>query len=215
MGVPSRFAIEYPQRALELIELFESAARKRDLVGSFGLLAAAAVLTIPYERMKSSHFLHDEQQDHDLATHIKRLEKDKFLAAPFWQQHEPGAWRQSRIMATVDQVDKWQDEDGRPSLSAAANTMPRRKAEEVLRVLRNALAHGNIIYLNRNDLEIAGDRMVSMAFLSRYEETKEDREQATTYRVVVTSEDEFLRFIKSWARWVSRFPLSPAMSEAA
>jgi hypothetical protein len=83
MGVPSRFAIEYPQRALELIELFEDKARRRDLVGSFGLLAAAAVLTIPYERMKASHFLHDEEQDHDLAAHIKKLEKVKVLSAPF------------------------------------------------------------------------------------------------------------------------------------
>jgi hypothetical protein len=40
----------------ELIQLFDKSARRRDLVGSFGLLAAAAVLTIPYERMKASHF---------------------------------------------------------------------------------------------------------------------------------------------------------------
>ena len=63
MGVPSRFAIEYPQRALELIQLFDKSARRRDLVGSFGLLAAAAVLTIPYERLKASHFLHDKEKD--------------------------------------------------------------------------------------------------------------------------------------------------------
>lgn len=78
MGVPSRFAIEYPQRALELIQLLEDEARQRDVVGSFGLLAAAAVLTIPYERMKASHFLHDERQDQDLVAQIKRLGKVKF-----------------------------------------------------------------------------------------------------------------------------------------
>jgi hypothetical protein len=215
MGVPSRFAIEYPQRALELIELFEDKARRRDLVGSFGLLAAAAVLTIPYERMKASHFLHDEEQDHDLAAHIKKLEKVNFLSAPFWGAEAPGEWRQSRIMGLVDRVDDWKDQQGRRSLSADANTIKQRKAEEVIRVLRNALAHGNIIYLDKDSREIAGNRMAFMAFLSRYEETEEQRELAKTYRVVVTSEDEFLRFVKAWASWVSSFPLDSTVLEAA
>ncbi len=215
MTVPSRFAIEYPKRALELIRRFENEARRRDLMGSFGLLAAAAVLTIPYERMKASHFLHDEHQDHDLSAQIKKLEKVKFLSAPFWRDEAPGEWQQSRIMGSVDQVDDWKDDEGRPSLSANANTIKERKAEEVIRVLRNALAHGNIIYLDKDGREIAGNRMVYLAFLSRYEETKEQREQATTYRVVVTSEDEFLHFVKAWARWVSSFPLDYGVSEAA
>jgi hypothetical protein len=213
--VPSRFAIEYPQRALELIRLFEDKARRRDLVGSFGLLAAAAVLTIPYERMKASHFLHDEQQDHDLAAQIKKLEKVKFLSAPFWGTEVPGEWRQSRIMESVDRVDDWKDQEGRPSLSTSANTIEKRKAGEVIRVLRNALAHGNIIYLDKNGREIAGNPMEYMAFLSRYEESEEERKLRTTYRVVVASEEGFLHLVKSWASWVSSFPLDYAVSEAA
>jgi hypothetical protein len=166
MGVPSRFAIEYPQRALELIELFEDKARRRDLVGSFGLLAAAAVLTIPYERMKASHFLHDARQDYNLAAQIKKLGKVKFQSAPFWGAAASGEWRQSRVMGSVNRVDDWKDELGRPSLSPEANTIKRRSAEEVIRVLRNALAHGNIIYLDKDGCEIAGNRMAYMAFLS-------------------------------------------------
>jgi hypothetical protein len=211
--VPSRFAIEYPQRALELIRLFENKARRRDLMGSFGLLAGAAVLTIPYERMKASHFLHDKWQDNDLAAQIKKLEKVKFLSAPFWGAEVPGEWRQSRIMGSVDQVDDWKDEQGRPSQSANANTIKERRAEKVIRVLRNALAHGNIIYLDKEGREIVGNRMVYLAFLSRYEETKEQCELATTYRVVITSEDEFLRFLKTWARWVGSFRLDSGFRE--
>jgi hypothetical protein len=215
MGVPSRFAIEYPQRALQLIRLFEGPARRRDLVGSFGLLAASAVLTIPYERMKATHFLHDKKIDRDLAAQIGRLKQVKFLAAPFWHGEGAGQWRQSRIMGSIEKVEAWHDEEGHHSLGEEANTIKRRSAEEVLRVLRNALAHGNIIYLDKDDREIAGQRMVSMAFLSRYEESEKDRKQATTYRVVVTTEDEFLRFIKAWARWVSGFPIDATVLEAA
>jgi hypothetical protein len=214
MGVPARFAIEYPQRALELIRLLEDQARKRELLGSFGLLAAAAVLTIPYERMNASHFLHREEQDHDLATHLKRLDKVKFLEAPFWPKSpDANAWRQSRIMAAVDDVNRWRDEHGRHPLATEANTIAQRHASQVIRVLRNALAHGNIIYLDKDGREIAGNVMVYMAFLSRYED--ERLEQRHTYRVLVTTEDAFIQFVKAWAGWVSQFPLNDRVAEAA
>lgn len=215
MGVPIRFAIEYPRRVLELMDVLEAEARQRHLLGSFGLLAAAAVLTIPYERMRTAHFLHDQVRDADLASGVKRLEKVKFLSAPFWRDEAPGEWYQSHVMASVDDVDAWRDETGRPCLNADANTIRRRNAAEVIRVLRNALAHGNIIYLNNDFREIPGHEMVYMAFLSRYEETEEQRKQAETYRVVVTSEEEFLRFVKAWAVWVSRFRLDRSVREAA
>lgn len=214
MGVPARFAIEYPQRALELIGLLEDEARKHQLLGSFGLLAAAAILTIPYERMNAAHFLHREERDHDLVTQLKRLEKVPFLEAPFWPK-PPDAelWRQSRIMASIDDVEKWRDERGQHPLAKGANTIGRRKASEVIRILRNALAHGNIIYLDKDGREIEGNVMVYMAFLSRYE--AERLEQGQTYRVLVTTEDGFIQFVKAWAGWVSHFPLGDRVAEAA
>lgn len=216
MGVPDRFAIEYPQRALQLIEMLEEPARKHDLLGSFGLLAAAAILTIPFERMRATHFLHDEDRDADLVKHLKALEKAKFLEGPFWQaEPEAAAWRQSRIVNEVDEVYCWRDQDGNHPLSDAANTIQTRKAGEVLRVLRNALAHGNIIYLDKEGREIAGNRMVYMAFLSRYEETLEERERAETYRVLVTTEEAFLHFVRSWALWVGGLDLDPRVAKAA
>jgi hypothetical protein len=118
-------------------------------------------------------------------------------------------------MGSVDEVDEWVDEKSCPSLGAEANTIKQRKAEEVIRVLRNALAHGNVIYLDKDNREIAGNRMVYMAFLSRYEEHTQAHQSTTTYRVVVTSADEFLRFVKAWANWVNSFPLDRAVSEAA
>jgi hypothetical protein len=74
MGVPGRFAKEYPSRLLELFGVLEHLARERDLLGSFGLLTASAVLTIPYERMKHAHFLH-RAADADLVAAFKSLEK--------------------------------------------------------------------------------------------------------------------------------------------
>lgn len=216
MGVPDRFAIEYPRRALELIGMLEAPARGNNLLGSFGLLAASAILTIPFERMRTSHFLHNEVRDADLVKNLKALEKTVFLKAPFWRSEpDAGVWRQSRIVNGVDEVFGWLDQDGCDPRSEESNTIKTRKASEVLRVLRNALAHGNIIYLDKNGQEIAGNQMIYMAFLSRYEETSEQREQAETYRVVITTEEAFLHFVKSWAEWISSLDLDPRLAAAA
>jgi hypothetical protein len=216
MGVPDRFAIEYPRRALDLIRMLETQARESNLLGSFGLLAASAILTIPFERLRSSHFLHNGARDADLAKNLKALEKAAFLEAPFWRSEpDRAAWQQSRVVNAVNDVHGWLDQDGIDPRSDKANTIGTRKASEVLRVLRNALAHGNIIYLDKNGQEIAGNQMVYMAFLSRYEENAEQREQAETYRLVITTEEAFLQFVKSWAEWIGSLDLDPRLAEAA
>jgi hypothetical protein len=216
MGVPERFAIEYPRRALDLVNILEGVAREKNLLGSFGLFAASAILTIPFERMRTSHFLNDDARDADLVRNLRALEKATFLEAPFWQAApDISAWRQSRIMNTVDEVDSWLDQDGCDPRSEEVNTIKARKASDVLRVLRNALAHGNIIYLDKNGQEIAGNQMVYMAFLSRYEETPDQREQGETYRVVITTEEAFLLFVKSWANWIGDLDLDRRVAAAA
>ena len=127
MGVPNRFAIEYPRRALELIGMLEAQAREKNLLGSFGLLAASAILTIPFERMRTRLFLHNERRDEDLVKSLKGLEKADFLKAPFWRAApNGGSWGQSRIMNNVDEVHRWLDQDAairvqkRPILSRPA-----------------------------------------------------------------------------------------------
>lgn len=214
--VPARFVTEYPQRCLELIDALEETARRRELVGSFSLLAAAAVFVIPYERMASNkHPLH-KARDIDLFTALKSLQKKPFISAQFWDGNPPKDWRFSRVMANPNDSMQWRDADGHHPMSAAAkNSLPDRKADEVLRVVRNALAHGNIVYLNENGFEQRNTKLQFLGFLSRYEEDKEQRENAETYRLVTATEDEFLRFVKLWAKWVSRFRDDNRISEAA
>src|SRR5580704_6901915 len=99
-----------------------------------------------------------------------------------------------------------------PSSGESANSVQYRKADDVLRVIRNALAHGNIVYLNERGFEQRDTKLQFLGFLSRYEEAKEASE---TYRLVTTTEDEFLRFVKVWAKWVSNFRDDNRLSEAA
>jgi len=218
MGIPSRFAIEYPERALKLIRMLEMRARQREMIGSFGLLAATAVLTIPYERMQSRHFLHKQEVDSDLAGALKTLKKSPFLDAPFWRNKKPGNWWQSRIFGPVQNVDGWRNEHGLHPLAHDAVsklTDQKRTGDEVIRVIRNALAHGNIIYLDKEFRESPGEQMVYMAFLSRYEATEAEKKISETYRLVVTGAEDFLEFVKCWASWIGTLDDDGVVSEAA
>ena len=74
---------------------------------------------------------------------------------------------------------------------------------------------GNIAYLNASGLEEQGTRVAFIAFLSRYEETEESRKLAETYRLVVTTEENFLHFIRKWTAWVAGFHDEVGMFKAA
>jgi len=215
--IPARFVVEYPQRCLDLIEALEPTARKREIVGSFSLLVAAAVFVIPYERMGSQrHPLHKPARDVDLFRALKSLRKKPFITAPFWNGAPPNAWRFSRVMSNANDTAGWMDEAGHHPMTAyATNSVQDRSADDVLRVIRNAPAHGNIVYLNESGFEERGTKLQFLGFLSRYEETEEQKVKAETYRLVATTEDEFLRFVKLWAKWVSRFQGDTLLSEAA
>ncbi len=202
--IPQRFATEYPERCLQLLDAFEPIAQDRDLYGTFSVMLAASILIVPWERANGRHPLTQEQGG-DLHTGLRRLERQRWLAADFWQyaQLGVGEWRFSRIMGDPNDVRGWRDEESRPSFSPEANTVSGRPVGEVFRVLRNALAHGNIVYLDELGLETAGARVQHIAFLSRYEETQEQREAAETYRLVTVRETDFLPFVRAWALWVA------------
>lgn len=203
MGIPTRFSTEYPARCLELIGILEAYARDRRLVGSFSLLAAASVLTVPFERARDEHFLH-HNKDNALTEAIHSLRKTSFADAPFWSGAGPADWYQGHIVANCNEPDRWTDRDGKwPFDPIATNVIGKKSASEVLRAIRNALAHGNIVYLNKDGREQEGTQLHFLALLSRYEETPEQKEASETYRLIVTTEDEFLRFVKCWARWIA------------
>ena len=72
-----------------------------------------------------------------------------------------------------------------------------------------------MLYLDEDGFETKGARVQFLAFLSRYEETKEQQDMAETYRLVVTTEEGFLSFVKAWAAWLDRIQADQAIMEAA
>jgi hypothetical protein len=71
---------------------------------------------------------------------------------------------------------------------------------DLQRTARNALAHGNIVYLDKHGYETVGGRLAYLAFLSEHESDK-------GYRVSIFDEETFLSFLKAWILWLQTFPL--------
>lgn len=214
MTIPRRFVTEYPERCLALLDVVEPIARDKDFVASFALLSAASVLVIPYERLGAHHPMKVERRS-ALYDALRGLEKKPWGAAPFWDGREPDVWHFSRIMGDPNKVSRWRNLEDLPSMSPDANDIRRRKAGEVLRVLRNALAHGNIVYLNKHGHESPDTQVEYLGFLSRYEETEEQRAEAETYRLVAVTDEGFLSFLRLWATWLAGFPHDDRLTEAA
>lgn len=201
--IPHRFVIEYPQRCLALLDRLAPEAEGMDLTGTFAVMLASSMLTVPFERLQARHPMHDGYDE--LAEALRQFAKMRWADAEILRDAAPSEWKFARIVNNPNEVSAWRDAEGRPTMSPEANTIERRRVSEVLRVLRNALAHGNIVYLNAEGYEVAGTRVEYLGFLSRFEESEAQRAETETYRVVAVREAHFLSFVRAWAGWVAAF----------
>lgn len=204
--IPQRFVVEYPSRCVVLLKMLEKQARENNLVGSFSLLVANSIFVIPFERMKAAHPLREREREPGIYAAIANELDKPFLEAALWGKERPADWRMSRIMTPVNVVHAWRDnQDRHPMSEGAENVIQRKTLDDVLRVIRNALAHGNVVYLDKDGMESPGNLVRYLGFLSRCEENADERQRAETYRLVTITEEGFLAFVKAWASWLSKF----------
>lgn len=202
MGVPDRFVTEYPARCRQLLDMLEEPARKADLVGSFALLVASAAFNIPFARMvEKTHPLGAPEDQ--LYQAVKGLKKQDFTQAEFWDGAQPAFFRYAKIVTGAEDSVQWRDANGQHPFSSSES----KDANTVLRTIRNALAHGNVVYLDKNGHETAGERLVYLAFLSRHE-------NGDGYRAAIFDEETFLAFLKVWIAWLQTFPPERALKFA-
>jgi hypothetical protein len=191
--IPERFVTEYPGRCGQLLDMLEPLARRKNLIGSLGLLVASAAFTIPFARMtEPGHPL--GRPEHELVRAIRRLGRS-FLQAPFWNGATPEFFRYARIVTDPEVAGAWRDAAGNHPISAEDD----KDANTVLRTMRNALAHGNVVYLDENGHETPGNQLKYLAFLCRHDD-------GHSHRVVIFGEEDFLTFLKAWITWLQAFP---------
>jgi hypothetical protein len=169
--IPQRFVTEYPERCGQLLHMLEPHARERDLVGSFALLVASAAFTIPFARVIGKQHPTGKPEP-GLFLAIEGFKKRLFLDAPFWNGMKPRFFRYAKILTSPEHAAGWRNAAGVHPI----NSTEKMGANTVLRTIRHALAHGNVVYLDERGHEVPGNRL------------------------------RYLAFLKSWISWVQTFP---------
>ena len=192
--IPQRFVTEYPERCSLLLEMIEPQARSADLIGSLALLVASAAFTIPFGRItEPAHPL--GLPEYELSRAIMNLRRHHFLDAPFWKGYRPTFFRYAKIINNPEFAAGWLNDAGQHPI----NSTEEKDANTVLRTIRHALAHGNVVYLDENGHEEPGQVLRFLAFLSKHEDGQ-------SHRAVIFGEEDFLGFLKAWIAWIQTFP---------
>jgi hypothetical protein len=127
--------------------------------------------------------------------------------SPFFR---PTQWRFATIPYDGENLaehfpEQLQDRLSSPAAEAAAARMP---AEQWSGCLRNALAHGGIVYLDDAGRQSFGERVTQLAFVSASYPRGEGRQAPDQLRALRISEEGFNIFLNNWAQWLGQTGLS-------
>jgi hypothetical protein len=214
MGNPNNFSVELPKRCFKLLnEMWEKAETvfpegDRDngaLTHTFLLAMAYPIIVTPIERVERlrsrnfAYFINDRGKDDVATMAIERNMAKKAGSRAFF---EKGLWRYSKLTETLDV----NFADNMPANLAvhlasrevidAAAALP---AAKFVSILRNALSHGGIAYLN-GDFQLALNQPAThLCFLSGNLREDEDRQQQLdSVNLLAISAAGFRSFLGKW-----------------
>lgn len=224
MGQPAHYSLEIVTRCRALIEHLlpaVSAGFQGDdrfggpLTTTFLLAMATPMISLPIERIfkaKEGDLVADDSTlNEGLEAEVARVldGKLKFGEAPFAQGID---WRLIRNVPPFN-IAVWEAAQHFDALSHedARVTASRTPADFMLRHVRNALAHGGIVYLDGQG-RMSGDTRAEMLGLVSARKDWETQEIIGLH-ISRVSETDFRRFLLAWADWIAASGMADTLSE--
>jgi hypothetical protein len=221
MGRPAHYSLEIVARCRNLIAELEPIVRaglKSDkkeggpLTTTFLLAMATPMIGLPIERIfkaqEGNLVADDSELNPDLSNEVRRVldGKLKLEKAPFSKDID---WRLLRNVKPFN-IAVWESAEHFAALSnndarVAANSTP---ADFMLRHLRNALAHGGIVYFD-GDGRMNDTKAEMLGFVSAKKDY--DTGEITGLHISRMSEADFLRFLLAWADWIAESGVSKVL----
>lgn len=223
MGVPYHTSRDIPGRCLWLIDRLYSRVEKIEaphghgegpLDTTFLFAMSVLILTLPIERLEKHRrkevageqgYVDDRPLDTDAAREIDAVLGDAavaFDASPFFVA---GAWRFASIdfkpgmNLAVSFPGQLAD---RLRADAAVNDANKMSAREWATIVRNALSHGGIIYLDGDGNQAVGERTELMGFVSAKYPGGNMLKPPERLRALRISPDGFRETLRRWVQWV-------------
>lgn len=220
MSRPEHYSLEIVTRCERLVErLTKRVDGDPKLVDDWGgplrttflLAMSTPMIVLPMERLFRPLFskagvANDTELDIKLADRVRDTlgPGQNFSQAPFF---EAESWAYLAAAPTFPVARAWPEETfaqlaAPESFIAAANA----PASDILECLRNALAHGGIVYLDQHGRQTdAATNMLGFASYTR------DRKGLQLLRISV---DGYQRFLRAWSNWVSERQIENKLAEA-
>jgi hypothetical protein len=176
----ANFIRDFPARCGEMLDLFYEQAHAKNREVTFLIMTAASAFLIPFERLRSGteHPAHDREKFPQEARRLDSALGKPFLASPF-HNGASGSWSIGKRP--------------RPSLVDPSPLSKEKSAIQVLAILRNALAHGNLWTIPGTGSDIRA--------LIFWAEDKRDG-KIIGYKYVYVSPTDFRDFLLKWCAFL-------------
>lgn len=217
MGNPLHYSLELPQRCLQLIdELWQHAEsiRQKDqpelgaLTTTFLISMSMPIVNLPVERIErhlaaiDQAYADDRHIDEGVSAEVLAVLGGQELGkAPFFT---PGAW--SFVSCSNDALfnianglpDDIASQLGSEEASRNASKMATGQWSSVL---RNAMAHGGIGYLDDEGRSSYGRQVAMYVFVSgKYD--RDNRDKLMGLHLLRISEENYRAFLRKWVNWL-------------
>lgn len=215
MGNPQHYGIELPERCLTLIdELWDQASRTYGknkhlgpLTSTFLVSMSMPILNLPIERIERQTNNGDEEGYAD-DRHIDPKAVERFEqiiqrgalgGAPFFK---PDVWRFVQVPEDrLFNTSRGLPEEVAIALASddAAEQAAAMPANQWISVLRNALAHGGVCYLDEHGQTSYGSPVKMYAFVSG----KYEGRALVKLNILRIAETDYRDFLRRWVAWLS------------
>lgn len=175
------FIQDYPARCRRLLQNYFENAKENDLEVTLLLNIASSGLIVPFARLTDkAHPSDDAARFVEPKARLDQVLKSRFLSFQFRRDADPRSWRFGKLKELCGDPDAW-------NLDSLKRVTDKEKVDDLVRILRNALAHGNIFTRGRPHIE-------TLVFLSRVEHKKPE----LGYRCITVSPLDFKKFVLKW-----------------
>ncbi len=171
---------DFPARCLDILENFYASAQIKNREITLLIMAASTLFLIPIERLRKEHLSQDCRDHVELEKNI--FGNKTFISFNFCAS--PEQWLYGRTQNIQSAPDDWGE------FSPISN----QTVSEIISIIRNALAHGNIY--------VQGNPISTLLFWSN--QLDDSHVNLIGYKYIKIPVYEFYEFIKRWVAFLNQ-----------
>ena len=188
------FTSDFPKRCLEVLNTASADAAERGREITLLYMAASASLLVPFERLKpdtknSAHPFRDNRRDVVTANRLEELLRKNFVGSVLCPSNHSFQLAKN-VKSVSGDLDDWLPNAGLAPIKDE-------KTDATIKLVRNALAHGNIY--------TTGDPIQELVFVTEIREKERVlKGSPVEFDVLQVSHGDFKKFVCAWIEFLQK-----------